>query len=302
MSDIIGNALLDAFERRGYRAVTLDPETVDVTGPDGETWTINTADWRQEAGRNSRAELPRLAAEFVQKMTTAFGREKAEIDRVLAAGQLRLRIYYEEDLGDLVDDLVTRPLAAGLLETVVIDYPESLSPLTRETLGDVPENEAFGAAIRWSLENEPHYTQDDEIYGIPITHVGEAHRYIGAHLYLLNRHVRQAAPFGALISVPIPEYVIIQVIGTDHHIFGALEAMQDLARTHYEKGEKPITPLVYWWRPGEYERLPEPDAFFSGLGPELLPVGIEVDHEDKSVAALTNPTAELIDLWMTSQQ
>ncbi|KAB2339341.1 hypothetical protein [Actinomadura rudentiformis] len=321
MSDIIGDALLEAFAKRGYEAGLPEPTTLSIVLPDGATATTDISGWRQYAGRNSRADLPRLAADFADQAVTAFARDNAalardkpepardksestpdkpEIERLLDEGSLRLRLYPEDQLDDeMRQALVTRPLAPGLLETVVVDYPDAMMPLNRSKLGGVTEDAVFGAAIRASLEKEPHYTRNDEIFGVPIMTVGETHRYVGAHLHLLHRHAGPA-PFGALVAVPIPEYVIVHVIGKDNHLFAGMEAMQALARTHVENGEKPITSQVFWWRPGQYERLPEPDAFASGLVPELRPVAIEVDHDDKSVAALTADTGELIDLWMNA--
>lgn len=300
VSDIIGDALLEAFAKRGYEAGLPEPATLSIVLPDGATATTDISGWRQHAGRNSRADLPRLAAEFADQAVTAFARDKPEIERFLAEGSLRLRLYPEDQLNDeMREALVTRPLAPGLLETVVVDYPDTMMPLNRSKLGDVTENEVFGAAIKASLEKEPHYTRNDEIFGVPIMTVGETHRYVGVHLHLLHRHAGPA-PFGALVAVPIPEYVIVHVIGKEHHLIAGMEAMQALARTHVENGEKPITSQVFWWRPGQYEQLPEPHAFASGLVPELRPVAIEVDHDDKSVAALTADTGELIDLWMNA--
>ncbi|MBO2445550.1 hypothetical protein J4573_00450 [Actinomadura barringtoniae] len=298
MSDIFGEVLQRAFAERGFRTTMIEWDTLEITKPGMDPWTIHIDAFRQSASVNSRAELPRLAADYVERAVAAFTRDTAGIDEILAAGQLRLRLYHPDDLGDLRDSLVARPLAPGLLETVVIDYPESLSPLQRSALGNLSENEAFGAAILWSLDREPHYVQTDEVYGVPITYVGEQHRYVSAHLHLLLRHVNGHAPFGALVAVPIPEYVIIHVIGPDAHLFAAMEAMQDLARTHYEKGEKPLTKQVYWWCPGDYERIPVPDAFHSGMLPDLRPVGLEFDHEEETASPLTPYTDDLVALWM----
>ena len=298
MSDIFGEVLQRAFAERGFRAAMIDRDTLEIAKPGQDAWTIHIDAFRQSASLSSRAELPGLAADYAERAAAAFARDKAGIDDVLAAGQLRLRLYNEEDLGELRDSLVARSLAPGLLETVVIDYPESLSPLQRSALGRLSENEAFGAAIHWSLDREPHYVQTDEVYGVPITFVGEQHRYIGAHLHLLLRHVNGHAPFGALVAVPIPEYVIIHVIGADTHLFAAMEAMQDLARTHYEKGEKPLTTQVYWWCPGDYERIPVPDSFSSGRLPDLRPVGLQFDHDEETVSPLTPYTDDLVALWM----
>ncbi|MFB4313650.1 hypothetical protein [Actinomadura sp. 21ATH] len=295
--DIIGDALVRAFAERGYQAALRTPETLVVTLPGGTTGPMDIAEWRAFAGRNSRAELPEHAAAFVRGFVRSIEKaqaaqrveEHSEIDRLLAEERLRVRIYTEEDLNatpGMREALVNRPLAPGLLETVVVDYPDSIMPLNRSSLGARPEAEIFAAAVRASIEKEPHYVKTDEIWDVPITHIGETHRYIGAHVHALPRHLGPA-PYGALVSFPIPEYVVFHEIG-DTHLFAAMEAMQALTRTHFDKGEKALTPQVYWYRPGP--------------GLDLRPVGIQVDHERKSIAAQSAETDELISLWSRDHQ
>ncbi|GAA2447285.1 hypothetical protein GCM10010191_75650 [Actinomadura vinacea] len=302
--DIIGDALVQAFAERGYEARLAAPEALVVTLPSGPTDALDIGEWRAFAGRNSRAELPEHAAAFVRgflRKVEPFQRieEHSEIGRLISEERLRIRLYTEEELDSVPgmrEALLNRPLAPGLLQSVVVDYPDSIMPLNRSSIGDAPENEIFAAALRASIEKEPHYTKTDTVWDVPILHVGETHRYVGSHAHVLKRYVG-AVPYGALVSFPIPEYVIVHEIG-DTHLFAAMETMQALARTHVEQGEKPLTSKVYWWRPGAYENLPEQEALGSGLVPDLRPVGIEVDHEEKSVAALTAESDELINLWM----
>ncbi|MEV7904927.1 hypothetical protein, partial [Streptomyces anulatus] len=81
------------------------------------------------------------------------------------------------------------------------------------------------------------------------------------------------------------------------HLLSAMGAMQELTRTHVEKGEKALTPQVYWWCPGAYEQLPEHVAFASGQVPDLRPVGIEVNRQEMSVTPYTADTEKLITIW-----
>ena len=176
-----------------------------------------------------------------------------------------------------------------------MDLPDSIVPLNRSDLGHRTENEVFGAALRASIHREPHYVETQQLWGVPITHIGQTHRYVGAHAHALKRHLRHAG-LGALVSFPVPEYVLVHVIG-DVHLVAAMETMQSLSRTHVEQGEHPLTPQVYWWRPGAHEDLPEEQALGSGLVPDLRPVEIEVDHEERSVTPRTAAAEELLTLW-----
>ncbi|MET9245252.1 hypothetical protein [Nonomuraea sp. NPDC003709] len=67
-----------------------------------------------------------------------------------------------------------------------------------------------------------------------------------------------------------------------------MESMQAVTRTMNEQGDKGISSQVYWWRPGQDD----------GGVPDLRPVEVEVDHQEKSIAPRTAATQELLDLWM----
>ncbi|MFC4011030.1 hypothetical protein ACFOY2_27640 [Nonomuraea purpurea] len=307
--DAVGQALIQAFADQGYPVRFIGPTNVSISLPGGSDFTADIGEWYAEASRIPRADLPAAAAEFAGGFARGFRRQAAQaqavtadIEGLLDAEALRVRIYPEAALAEppgLRESLLTRPLAAGLVETVVIDTPDSIIPLNRRDIGDRPESQVFGAALHASLNREPHYTQTEEIWGVPITHIGETHRYVGSHVHVLGRYLG-AAPYGALVSFPLPEYLVVHEIGGTH-LVAAMEAMQALARTHVEKGDNAISSQLYWWRPGAYEQQPERDALAGGQVPDLRPVGVEVDHQEKSIAPLTAETEELLNLWMRDQ-
>ncbi|SEG99984.1 hypothetical protein SAMN05444920_114260 [Nonomuraea solani] len=292
--DVIGEALLRAFADRGYDARLPEFTTVSVRLPDGSTATADITAWREHAGRGGPDVLPRAAADYADQAARAFERSAGQVQADTSAN-LRVRLYTDDALGGMRDALVTRPLAPGLVETVVVDYPDSIMPLERARLGGLSEDEVFGTALAQSLE-EQHYTSTDTVQGVPVTHVGGEHLFVGAHAHVLRRHAERA-PYGALVSFPLPEYVLVHVIG-DVHLFAAMETVQDLSQRLFDSGEKALSPQVYWWRPGPYEELPEAAALRGGQVPDLRPVGIKVDHQEKSVAFQTTDTDRLAELWL----
>ncbi|GLY72917.1 hypothetical protein [Actinoallomurus iriomotensis] len=305
--DVIGEALVRAFADENLTARITGPTTIGISVPDVGDLSTDIGEWRAHAGRVAPADLPAFAADFVRgfargirkQLDRAQAAAAVDIESLLAAEALRVRIYPEAALAEppgMRDALLTRTLAPGLVETVVVDRPDSIVPLNRADLGGRPEDQVFGAALHASLSREPHNTGTDEIWGVPITHIGETHRYIGSRVHVLRRFLGPA-PYGALVSFPVPEYLIVHEIGGTH-VIAAMEAMQALARTHVEKGENALTAQVYWWRPGAYEQLPEAQALAGGQVPDLRPVEIEVDHQEKSITPRTAETQELVDLWM----
>ncbi|MFF4618754.1 hypothetical protein [Nonomuraea jabiensis] len=297
--DAIGAALIEAFAAEGFPAEFVAPTTLSVSFPDGGDFTADIGNVLAEAGGLPHDELPAYAADFAGGFARGFRRKmaqapdtSADIQHLLDSEALRIRIYSEAALADppgLRDSLVTRPLAPGLVETVVIDLPDSIMSLGRERLGGRAESQVFGAALHASLHREPHYTKVEEVMGVPIMFIGETQRYIGCHVHVLSRHLGPAR-HGALVSFPLPEYLLVHEIG-DVHVIAAMESMQAVTRTLNEQGDKGISSQVYWWRPGRHE----PD---DGGVPELRPVEVEVDHQEKSITPRTAETRELIDLWM----
>ncbi|MEU8119944.1 hypothetical protein AB0C21_14670 [Spirillospora sp. NPDC049024] len=305
--DIIGTALVDAFAQRGYQAALPDPDTVAVTLRDGTRVQAGIAEWRAHAGRNPRSALPGIAAQYADQAVQALERRPAPPP---AGGtpdvtSLRVRLYPEEALDERMRAaLVTRPLAPGLLQTVVMDYPDSIVPLNRVDLGGLPEAEAFGHALTQSIEREPHYVQTTDVQGIKIANIGEQHRYIGAHVQVLRRYFPGPLPFGALVAFPLPEYVMVHEIGTEQHLVLAMKTVQDAAARLAGTGEKPISQQVYWWRPGDYEALPERDALFGGRVPDLRPVGVQVEQggERLQVGLVGDDTAALVQGWEAARR
>ncbi|WP_024935248.1 hypothetical protein [Actinomadura welshii] len=300
--DIIGMSLIDAFAQRGYRAELTAPDTVAVTLKDGNRAQADIAQWRQHAGRNPRSALPGIAAQYADQAVQAFERQAppAPSGGGLDTASLRVRLYPENALDERMQAaLVTRPFAPGLLQAVVVDYPDSIVPLNRADLGGLAEAAAFGHALAQSIEREPHYVQPQDLNGVKMSNIGEQHRYIGAHAQVLRRHFPGPLPFGALVAFPLPEYVTVHEIGTEQHLVLALKTMQDVAARLAGSGEKPITAQVYWWRPGQYEAMAERDALFSGRVPDLRPVGVQVeqDGERLQVGLVGDHTAELVQGW-----
>jgi hypothetical protein len=226
-------------------------------------------------------------------MKRLFG--KGGLVGVPSSDRLRLRIYDEQAFAGMDDVLLTRPLAPGLVESVVLDMPDYLRPINRSEIAGTSESEVFGTAVAQSIDREPHYTKHLAMDGVSFLTIGGTHRYVGAHIHVLARHLgRSLPPSGALVTFPLPEYVMIHVIRGEVDLFAAIEVMQRVGYEFFSEGDKAISPQLYWWRPGAYEQLPEKKALAGGQVPDLRPVGIKVDHRERLVDYLTADTNELV--------
>ncbi|MGW6278279.1 hypothetical protein [Kribbella sp. NPDC055071] len=215
------------------------------------------------------------------------------------AENLRLRVYREDAFpAEVWPHLLTRPLAPGLVQAVVRDFPDKLMPVNRIDLDGADENVVFGRAAALSL-GEESYVQEQEAMALPMRVIGGTHRYVGSHLQVLRRYVDPAtAPYGALIALPLPEYVFIHVISPETHVILAIDSLQSVSQEFFGGGDHPITPQVYWWRPGAYEALPEEQALVSGQVPDLQPVAVEIQRDPVTVNVLNEQTNDLIQRWL----
>ncbi len=218
---------------------------------------------------------------------------------VSTAQNLRLRVYPDDALPQEVRPfLLTRPLAPGLIESVVLDYADSMRPINRTEVTD--HTAAYAKATGASIRDEESYVKHQEHVNVPFLVIGGTHRYVTAHLHVLKRYTG-TAPYGALVGMPLPEYLVIHVIGSETSVARGMLTMQDVAEAFFDDGERAITPQLYWWRPGRHESLPEDAAFASGSVPDLRPVGVHFDRATNLVDLLTPDTGELFRVWETAR-
>ncbi|MBB5434647.1 hypothetical protein [Nocardiopsis composta] len=286
--DAAGHALLAAFREAGHRPVFEEPGVLSVELGDGGKAVLKVDRYRAAAEGASEQEMRVQAAEFAAAAARDFARGEEQSDHTGGdTAALRLRLYPE---GMLTEELrravVTRELADGVWETVAVDHPDSVQPLSRgavEGPGAQPIDRLFQAAVENSLA-EPSEVSEHEYNGVKLLHIGGEHFYMAAHAHVLGRYLGRYAPLenGALVAFPVPQVVLINPFGAGHPI-AAMEAMQELAERFVE-GDKPISAQVFWWRPRAAELADPGRAPAQDHRPDLRQVRVEVDHEAKSVS------------------
>jgi len=304
----IDDMIIQAFAADGFAVRFIGPAVLSISLPGASDFKVDIGEWYTQVQQASPAILPDVVAEFAASFGRGFRKSSqrtavheavdADIEKMLAEETLRVRIYPEDALAqapDLRDSLVTRTLAPGLVETVVIDKPDSIVSLPRTGLGGKTVPQVMGAALHASLTREPIYAHTEDVFGVPLTYVGGTQRYVGSHIHVLSRYVGPA-PYGALVSFPLPEYLLVHEIGTVH-LIQAMAVMQEVTDRLFKQGDKSISAQLYWWQPGSYEQAPEQERLASGKVPDLRPVGVEVDSEEKSITPLTAAAGDLITRW-----
>ena len=286
-------ALVHAFTQQGYPATLIDTDTIEFTMRDGLTAQCRIATYLQQASATEPESLDSLAEQHAQmilaNITNGVQQEALENNSSTLRSQLRVRLCSEDYLQNLPfgerKDFMIRPFADDLSEVVVIDYPDKTALMNRSTAESVgmSEEDCFTTAVVQSCNTEPHEVSVFEPNDVPLIHIHEQHPYISANIHVLKRFISPAqAPNGAFVSFPTPELILAHPIGGTH-IFHAIDTMQEVSRTYFDDGQKPISAQVFWWRPGSHEEQDELAAISSGSLPDLQPVSIRIDHESKSI-------------------
>jgi hypothetical protein len=179
----------------------------------------------------------------------------------------------------VLDKLLSREIAPGLWQTVVVDSPETLQPLSRvhhERSGR-PDGEVFAEAVAGTV-GEAVEVSEHELNGAKVVHIGAQHPYVAAQAHTLDRYVGES-PYGSLVAFPVPEVILAHPLGEGHPV-AAMDNMQEIAERFAGDAEKPISPQLYWWHPNSRDRA-------QGEPLDLRPVGITMDHENRSVSLHT---------------
>ncbi|NUR60214.1 MAG: hypothetical protein HOV87_16365 [Catenulispora sp.] len=314
-------ALLQAFQARGHRALLLNGTTVQLITPSGARH-VEAAQWLREAAPLHPSQLPGFSDQFVTWALQALDSGShsggsgshggshsggasgpaSPAGPDLASEKLSVFLYTEEAVGKYRGgNLMLRDVAPGLLQMVMTDEPDGgFSGLDRGRL-PAAEQDVFAAAVSRSLAGEHSVGTHEFAYGV-LTYVQTKRPDAAAHLHVLSRHVKPAEhPHGALVSFPSADYVLMYPLGQAH----PLESMFDMKNATEQIGGKAaraITDQLFWWRPGSYEYLSEADALRSGQLPQLRPVGMTMDERNAATGSvdvqLTTPeTGELFSLF-----
>ncbi|CAL9463720.1 hypothetical protein SUDANB121_02705 [Nocardiopsis dassonvillei] len=277
-SDHARGALLAVLGQLDLRARFLFPDTLEVETARGAVRTdvSRYLEGLEDASVDAAFDRAGPYAEALAEQIRRIAPQDAT-----SAERLRTRVYPATALPQEVwDTLLHRDFAEGLRETVVIDTADSVQPLSRTALGPMglTEEGAFEQAVAASVAEEVEASEVD-LGGAAIIHIGGAQPYTAAQAHVLSRFLGDA-PHGALVAFPVREVVLAHPLGKGHPIM-AMERLQELAGRFVADAEKPISAQLFWWHPGSAARA-------RAEVPDLRPVGVEVDHEDRSVSLYTS--------------
>jgi hypothetical protein len=267
-ADHLRSIVRTVFAERGTE-VTIGP--ADVVRDDGfRFWLGNVA--RYCAG-NDRSDWPRIVREHIRRTDEA---SRTPFEESL--GKAYVRLYRD---GNLLDNPRV-DFAPGLVQALVLDAPESMQVMRRETVERLGGWASVYAAALANLRREPPGRH--KVLNVP---GGAAVHYVeGKSVYTgslaivladLARQVGDPLPPDAVwvLSVPDRHRLMWHVVRDRTAVF-AVTAMARLAHDAFEKVAYELSPHVYWSDGTSYRQLTRP-------GPDG---GVQIVPDDEFTAIL----------------
>jgi hypothetical protein len=229
-------------------------------GPSADYGLLNLA---QVCHASPPAEWPQaIAAHFDNAFASdaeadAFDVRARSFDDVRPS--LRVRLYHPDYLSQVGSDhLVHRVPAEGLVETLVFDLPGTVRtvPLEHVERWDRPRDELFRIGLEnVKAEPAPKVESLDLGQGAACRVITGDSYFVASHALFLGDYLDGPAPFGALVSVPHRHAVLFHAIA-DMRVILAIHSLIPVTFGMYQEGPGSISDSLYWWKDGEWMRLP----------------------------------------------
>lgn len=175
-----------------------------------------------------------------------------------ARGQLRIRMKGADEATQ-VPSLVYEQISFDLYALVVVDFPDRVLTVNEElvetwgvTTAEVLA-EARANTLTWMRDEGDFVTETVELDSGDVELSGTTF-FGGSAALFMDELVPQDAGYGAFVSVPVGDLVMLHVI-EDSSAGTVLQDMFVLAGLVWADGPGSVTPEIYWWHDGEMEHL-----------------------------------------------
>jgi hypothetical protein len=101
----------------------------------------------------------------------------------------------------------------------------------------------------------PDVSQQDLGEGVTLTLFSDESFFVASHALLLEEHPECVGPFGALVGVPHRHVMLVFPIH-DLRVLPAIHMMIPIIAGMERDGPGSISPLLYWYKDGDYTTLP----------------------------------------------
>jgi hypothetical protein len=275
----------DCLDARSIKYVFSSDSVSFCPGADGgfgeaAIGLSNLAKWCKDSGQESYRDLieehfERLAG-LVERSNSL---EQTVADFESCKDLLGVRIYPGEHFDEMSKEPVAIELADGLMQTLVLDTPEAVRPVTFEEIDvwskSVEELLAVGRDnIRRNYVFEVIKYED-----LPLLLVATDHFFAANIVFDLPDREDLLGKYGSLMAFPTRDCAIVYPINDSDALF-ALVQLMDITESMYSDGQGSLSSSVFWYRSGmltnvssskvlidgELARMSPPPEFMNLLG------------------------------------
>jgi hypothetical protein len=220
---------------------------------------LGLANLAQVCNSVDEAEWPAVIDTHFSTLLAGQGGDLGELaaDFNQAQPLLRVRLFPDESMGGTsLGRTVARPLAPGVIEALVYDFPDTTTGVPRDHLAGWPVSEDEATAIaRKNALAEPVTRSAVELAKGVSLELCEGNFYVASHVFGLGDLLPPGNSHGAVVALPNRHSLIWFPI-EDLRVIRALTGMLPIATGLFDTGPGSISNQLYWWRDGELIHLP----------------------------------------------
>ena len=242
-----------AAGKLGILVTSYDGDTVTLQGRLGGVLAVD--DLRARCDLLPRSAWPGVVGEALAGLAASRERAVDLTDLVAVRPHLRSRVCTTGSL--LLDDVVSAPLAAGLVEALVAEIGGAVASVPRtaaETWG-VPADELLREGRERVLAGSVPDRRELDLDGVPVVTLESTGPFTATHVHRLGAYVDVPAA-GALVAMPTRHLVLAAPLRTREQAIDAAQLLLVNADRIWTAGPGALSPDLFWWRPSGLVHLP----------------------------------------------
>ncbi|MFG1792608.1 hypothetical protein [Nocardia sp. NPDC049149] len=252
-SDRLTALVVEIVQNHGYTCTFTADDQLELAGNGKTDWVLNLANLRRTVDQEPPDQWPAMITDHLSTLLAGIDLEAEaplefdDFDRMRSLIRTRM---YPENMQDAGYPIVSRTLAPGLVQRVVLDQVNTIIPVTYDQLSHWPiaESALFelaeantrgdGLVEVTDLAND----SEENIVGLYLPDYASAHvRWLDAYPV--------AGQWGSAFIVPCEGSVYIHPLnGADAYV--TVGTLAKLAVTAHAERPSPVSSSVYWWHDG----------------------------------------------------
>lgn len=259
--ELVGRGLVARFQGDHFSAAFPD-------GRLGELGLVNLAGRCRDASVEAHARLVREHFEALLGAIPAVAPTlDGGVDYAEVAPRLIVHLYREEMLGKARDAVVARPLCAGLVSALAVDFGHCIASLPRDATArwTQSEDELFRRGLA-NVQRRRVRRETFPSHRLPGVFLSGDDRTVTSQVHFLGNHLGRHYPAGAIVGLPARCAIFAMPLqtGAGRRAFERLAEAIDTAHALFEglakeHPDEVFSPHLYWWHDGALTTLSSGD-------------------------------------------